>query len=615
MHRSSYKEDIYEKAYNIYYPEVNGTPYRTHVNRVRECYRFFDGKQWYAEEIAKLARRKQGYVTVNIIAAKIRNIVGLEQQTETTFSVGSNYNNKEHNFLASSLNHIILNIQEVNSFNRMYSYVLKDMAICGVGFPRVYKYDGIYHLTRDSPFSVVPDMGDSSDDFTKMRHISIKHWLDPQVVKKTFGKKASNLEIPDQNSSGNTLSPEFMDRQTNYTDFNQPLNGRMLVVEVQYKVPTIAYTGFDRNDRYFKTFDYDIAEQITASKNEIKEEVFDRVKRTLITSNNTVLEHSNLDPDLPISLNYTNYTGFSCIPCVWEKEQDTGLPVGMLWPNMDICRMLNTKLQKAIYLSNTKKLILKGVGNNALKTRSVEQLREELQRDDGILQIEGEYEYRENIELGDKEKGWIKDFYYMLDTTTGMYGEQSGQETNATSGVAIANRQISSIRNNVHAFGTLVENKKMLLTFLLHMILGSYDRNILSQAADEKQKETILLNITHQTKKGEVIFNNIDNFPGYIYLKEGPNYKSTFEEDQAKLEAFLQNPNAMLYVHSPRLMEQIGFSDAEEISQDLLKAVKLKAMAEQGIFDEGQAQQSLPEPKQGEMLPISPNQLVQGEVY
>ena len=608
---SGYKEDVFEKAYNIY-NSVNGTPYKEHITNVRNAFRFYDGHQWYDEEISKLKARGQGYTTVNIIAPKIDNLVGLEIQSQSSMSVGSNFNNPENNFLAASLSHLIYNIQEVNSFNRVYSLILKDMAICGIGFPYVYKENGVYKIGRSSPFTMGPDLSDSDNQFANMRYIWKKLWLDPIVVKKHWKKTAANIEIPDQNSAPTSLSPEFMDRQTNYTDFSM-LNGRMLVVEVQYKVPTIGYTGFDRNDRYFKTFDYNVAEDISASKNEINEETFDRVKRTLITVNDTVLEHSNLDPDLPIDLKQSNYTGFTHFTSVWKKEELTGLPYGVVKPSMDICRVLNHRLQRWVYLSDSRKLFIKGKNKGGLLGfQTIEQVREELRRDDAVLAIDGDYEYRENIDLGDKSLTLIREAYNMVDMVSGIYGDQTGQETNATSGVALNYRQVSSVRNNVTAYDTLLESKKSLLTFLLHMILGSYDRNILCQAADEKQKESILLNISHMTKNGEIIYNNIDNFPGFIYVKEGPNYRSSFEENQAKIEAFLQNPNASLYVHSTKLMEQIGITDGKEISQDLLQAIRLKAMAEQGVLPPEANQQGLPPPNQGEMAQMSPQQLLQG---
>lgn len=594
---SSYKQGILEKDLNIFRTSSDSVSYQTYFKKVREYYRFYGGgiNQWLQEDLKKLAKRGQYPVTVNIVGSLIDSLVGTEIKSRSKWSVGSDYNNQEHNYLAGGLSNILYNIQEATSFNHKYARILKDMAICGIAFPYAYRKNGVYDFNLVHPLAMGPDLNDSSPQLTNMQFIWRKFWLPPEVVKRTWKKATVDLELSDTHSFNESLSPEYMDRQSNSIDFT-PQSNRLLVVEVQRKEPKIAYSGFDKNDRYFKTFDYETAEKIAASKNEIKEELCEQVRRSLIMGRDTLLESGPTEPSLPIDEYCSTYTGYNYFPCCWDRDDETGQPRGVVNRVIDIARDLNARLSKSLHLLNSKRFIFYN-GGKPFPGKDMENLREELRRDDGIIVSPNEnYEFRENVTLGEKHLDWVRQYLELAQITSGITREQQGQQTNATSGRAQDVRVRSGINNNLFAYDILAENKKSVLTFYLHMILSGYDRNILASMSNEKQSEAILLNITHQTEKGEVVLNNIDNFPGYIYLKEGPDYRSSFEESQAKLEAFLQNPNASLYVHSPKLMEQIGFTDGEEISQDLLEAIKLKAMAEQGIVEGGNQQQSMSDP-------------------
>jgi len=88
-----------------------------------------------------------------------------------------------------------------------------------------------------------------------------------------------------------------------------------------------------------------------------------------------------------------------------------------------------------------------------------------------------------------------------------------------------------------------------------------------------------------------------------------PDYRSTFEETQAKLEALLGNANANLIMLSPEMMKQLGIRDGEKLAQEMQRAMQQKMMMEQGIIQGQQAQISSPD-----QMPMSPDQIVQGGV-
>ena len=79
-----------------------------------------------------------------------------------------------------------------------------------------------------------------------------------------------------------------MDRNALYTDANNSNSinrTRVLVVEVQYKVPCKVYKGFDAQGRSFETFNLETAEELSESAADLEETKGERIMRTLFLDN------------------------------------------------------------------------------------------------------------------------------------------------------------------------------------------------------------------------------------------------------------------------------------------------------------------------------------------
>lgn len=593
------KSDL-ETAFQIVSNSSNSTAYHAHFERIKESYNFYDGKQWLDADLKKLASRKQIPITINIVAAMVNNLLGQEIQSRHAIEVASDYNDPEHVRLAAALSHILYGIREINSIDHYNGMIFKDMAICGMGVAKVFKANGVYRFARTHPLLFCPDLNDSSQMFSHMEYCWTKLFMSPREVKKYWPKADIEINLDNEGANDQLWSSEFMAHQNPYLDFNR-VGDRILVIELQRKILATAYVGFDQNGRQFKTFDEDVAEEISHSKSDIEEIEAFQIKRTLLCGQNTLLETGFLKPNIPIDKNDPVFTGFEYLPVCWSREDSTGLTKGFVWDAIDLCRDLNARVQKSLYLLNSKKIII-AAGSASLAGLNQENLNRQIEKDDGLIVLpvkKDEYEYIENVQLGKEHLTWIREYYELIQKQTGMYNELMGEQTNANSGIAQDMRQRSSMKNSLYAYETFAENKKRIFTHYLHMITSSYDRNIMMNLPNEEWKEQIILNLEHPSRKG-VIYNNIDNFPVFLYLKDEPNFKSSFEQNQAKLEAFFQNPASMVFVHSPKLMEQMGFKDGEEISKEVLQGLQMKAMAEQGMLPppNGAQQPQLPAPDQ-----------------
>jgi len=277
-----------------------------------------------------------------------------------------------------------------------------------------------------------------------------------------------------------------------------------------------------------------------------------------------------------------------------------------------IQRDCNVRVTKSVYLLNSSTLIFEGDG--VLEGRDIESLREELRSPDSVLILpkDSKFEISSNAQMGEEQLKIIELYLNLIQRVTGINDEMLGIQTNATSGVAQNIRQVNSVRNNVFAFDDFAEMKKREAKFMLDMIQSGYDENIAVQVLTDQQNYWLVLNLSHESDKGVEIYNDVRTLPLSLYIEEVPDYRSTSEERQAKLEALLNNQNAPLIAMSPTLLKDMGIREGEKISQEIREAMQQKMMMEQGIMQGGQnSQGQLPPPDQ---MPMSPDQIVQGGI-
>lgn len=220
-------------------------------------YSFYDGTgQWMARDLQTLAEREQLPITVNICKGFIDALSGVETQSRYRTACRSDSHREEDDKLAEALTHWLFYIQEHQDLPYKGSLKFRDSLICGIGWSHLCKQDGIYYYDYVHPFNVIPDPDDLTPQYDAMKYICRKRWMRPEMVKSRWPKVGDILEAETFDYYEGMTSPEIMDRNANYTDINTSTGvnqSRVLVVEVQYKVPHKAYKGVDQEGRPFET--------------------------------------------------------------------------------------------------------------------------------------------------------------------------------------------------------------------------------------------------------------------------------------------------------------------------------------------------------------------------
>ena len=541
---------------------------------------YYDGSgQWSDPDRNLLEARGQEPITVNIIQGFIDALCGVETQSRYRVAVRSDSQRDEDDKLAQALTHYLFHIQEHNSIPHYGSLKFKDALISGIGWSDLYKdpEDGTYHYDYVDPFNVLPDPDDLSPQYTNMKYVCRKRWMRPEIVAKTWPSVSKFVDLTNPYVLSGMYSDEIMDRNADYTNaesYTGCNQSRLLVVEVQYKVPKKAYRGLDIRGNAFETFDEDQAHQMAESPKDIEEIKSQQILRTLFLDN-WLLEHAPLSPNLP------NPKDFSCIPFVWKRRFKTGVPYGLLESIKDLQRDANMRITKSLYLMNSSRVIIQG---NIDPGENTDNFREELRRPDSVIILpeDSKVSITSNADLAEPQLKIVEMYLDFMKRVTGIHDEMLGIQTNATSAVAQNVRQVNSVRNNVFAFDNFSEMKKREAHFLLNMIQAAGDENLAVQILTDEEKEWLVLNLAIEKDGQMILENNVSNLPVTLYIEEVPDFRSTFEEQKAMLESLLGNANANWMMQSPKLLQMLGIRDGEKISEEMIKVMHQKQSMEQG---------------------------------
>lgn len=572
---SEYKQKALNTA-QAYWTRANLHPSKMQwSSEMIEAFGFYDNSgQWAIKDLETVRGRNQEPLTVNLIQSRLDSLSGVEIQSRFRTSVQNDSGILENDRLAQALTHRLYFIQKNQRMPHKGSEKFRDMLVCGAGWSNSYQEDGFVYYEHVHPFNILPDMDDLSGQFDGMKFVGRKRWLEPDTVKKTWPKISSYIDFTNPDLFQTVYSPEINDRNstiTNLNNYSGYSQSRVLIGEIQHKIPKKSYFGIDTSGFYFETFDEEKAEQLANSPSDIDEKESTQIIRTLFLDN-FLLETAPLNPNIP------GLKDFTYIPCVWKRRFRTGVPYGLLDGMKDLQRDSNVRLTKALYLANSSRLVVQG---NLPPGQTVEDISDELKRPDRaiVLPENCKFDLKSNDQLSEGQLKMLDRYELLMNRVTGINDDMMGIPTNATSGVAQRQRQLNSVRNNVFAFDNFADMKEREAKFLLDLFQGGDSENFLSQIVNEDEKETIILNLTRTINGKKVVFNDVRTLPISLEIEEVPDYKSSMEEKKLALENLLSNPSAPIIMQSPMLMKIFGIPDYEKLSQEIKEA----ANQQQGV--------------------------------
>lgn len=557
---------------NHYEYGVNHPITKKFREEMKEAYGFYDGDgHWTDGEKAEILERGQNPVVNNKIKPAINSVSGREIQTRFRTAYRATSDDKDHELLAKALTYYSYGVFESQHISYKQSIKFRDKLICGLGWSQQFK-DGeniIYEYVH--PSLIIPDPDDLSPQFTNSSNVCRTLWLSLPAAQSRFKKHARDFEqmASDFRDSKPALPNgygEIEERNAqnglNYVALSGQ-SARLRIVEVQYKKSATIYTAWDERGHLFETFDRDAAREIAVKKSEIEEREGQRVMYGFYTGD-ILIEHDALKCQ-PV-----NIEDFSYIPSVYSRRFSDGVPQGIVRDAQDAQKEYNKRRSKMLDLITRN---LTTVGPDAADAYDREFLRKELNNPNAVIFAPpGSVQRQTFLDIAMGHFELLRKCEDEIQHAMGIFGEALGRETNAQSGVAIQQRQVNSVNNQIFAFDSLKLMKEREARYLLGLIQASRDPNRLVKIPGEDGEHEVVV-FNKATADGKIYESDIASVPIDLVIEEVKDYQSGPQETAENVIMLLQHPETYQFLTDETVLNTIGVREARPLARAFQKAM------------------------------------------
>jgi hypothetical protein len=330
---------------------------------------------------------------------------------------------------------------------------------------------------------------------------------------------------------------------------------------VQFKQTEKSYKITTPKGKVFQTFDKKVAYANT--ENKVEESYEPRIYLGYF-SDQVLLEFRALP---------YNFNNFTLIPYIYKRDKKDGRPYGLLRGAIDPQRELNKRRSKAMHLLNTAQVI---ADIDAVEDPNI--LAREAARPDGIILKRPGKDLRivRNSDLASTQVAVMDQASRDIQEVIGLFDESIGKHSNATSGIAIHQRQRASAINQMFAFDALRRTKKLLGRMVLSMIRQFFSHQMVIQITDQLgASNAVQLNVPVVDENGNVLINDNGDPVKHndvslgvfdIMVEEVRDISSSRELEAEQLNLLMQSG---VPIHPKFLVEATNLKNKDDILRSL----------------------------------------------
>jgi len=177
---------------------------------------YYDHKQWTADEVAKLTKRKQAPIVVNRIQPKVDGLLGLLSIRRTDPKAYPR--TQKHEKSAEAITDALRFVSDNNHFPEVKEACAKDFFIkgyCGALVDVQRKRDEVEIRVSEIPWDrLYFDPHSRKRDFSDARFKGYMQWMEPEEAERLFGKKGAKEAAELANSAASNLTHDetFQDK-------------------------------------------------------------------------------------------------------------------------------------------------------------------------------------------------------------------------------------------------------------------------------------------------------------------------------------------------------------------------------------------------------------------
>ncbi|HGH0373304.1 TPA: portal protein [Yersinia enterocolitica] len=506
---------------------------------------YYDGDQLAPEVVAKLRERGQPLTQHNLIAPTIDGVLGMEAKTRTDLMVIADDPNEEMEIMAEAVNAEFADACRLSGLNKARSDAYAEQIKAGLSWVEVRRNDdpfaNKFKVTTVHRNEVFWDWFSREADLSDCRWLMRKRWLDVDEVKGTFPDKAQIIDYSLNEWKGfvdtvlaDGQESDLMSAYEEYQSWSREStewvtsNRKRVLLQVTY------YRTFQR----LPILQLSNGRVVEYDKNNVMHAVAvatDRVQVTMARVSR-IRESWFVGPHFIIDRPCTAPQGmFPLIPFWGYRKDKTGAPYGLACRAIPAQDEVNFRRIKLTWLLQAKRVIKDADATNMTD----KQLAEEIERPDGVINLNPNrankttaadaLNIQQDFQVAQQQFQVMQESMKLIQDGLGVYSAFLGQDSNASSGVAISNlveqgaTTLAEINDNYQFACQQVG--QLLLCYLLEELTKRRNYPVVINRDDPRKRQEVVLNAAEEGRMN----NDVSRLRAHIALapiQQTPAYKS-----------------------------------------------------------------------------------------
>ncbi|ANP19087.1 portal protein [Escherichia coli] len=516
---------------------------------------YYDGDQLPPEVLQVLKDRGQPMTIHNLIAPTVDGVLGMEAKTRTDLLVMSDEPDDETEKLAEAINAEFADACRLGNMNKARSDAYAEQIKAGLSWVEVRRnsdpFGPEFKVSTVSRNEVFWDWLSREADLSDCRWLMRRRWMDTDEAKATFPGMAQVIDyaIDDWQGFVDTTTTEgqpspLMSAWEEYQSWDHQQNEwlqrerrRVLLQVVYYRTyerqPVIGLNNgrvvaFDKNNLMH-------AVAVASGRVQVRVGRVSRIREAWFVGPHFIVDRSCSAPQ----------GMFPLVPFWGYRKDKTGEPYGLISRAIPAQDEVNFRRIKLTWLLQAKRVIM----DEDATQLSDNELMEQIERPDGIIKLNPArknqksvadvFRVEQDFQVAGQQFQVMQESEKLIQDTMGVYSAFLGQESGATSGVAISNlveqgaTTLAEINDNYQFACQQVG--RLLLSYLLNDLKKRRNYAVVINRDDRQRRQTVVLNA--EGDNGELT-NDISRLNTHIALapvQQTPAFKSQLAQRMSEV--------------------------------------------------------------------------------
>jgi len=567
---------------------------------------YYDGDQLSTTIRQVLQERGQPEIVHNMIGPTIDGVLGLEAKSRADLMVSADDDDGDE--MALALNEQFKDAWRLSGADRACSDAYAGQIKAGIGWVEVTRnpipFAAEFRIKNIHRRNIWWDWHASEIDRSDARWILHKKWIDfdealsifpdhKEVIKQTINLWEDFANTEDLDSINTDLHAAWheydsWDRQQ--SDWMDTQRERVLLQVVYYKTWRRAHV-LKLNDG--RVIEYDANNKVHAAavqsgKVELSYASFPKVREAWFVGPHRIVDRPCDAPDGKYPL----------VPFIGYQKDSSGEPYGLISRMIPAQDGINARVIRLNYLLQARRIIADEDATNL----SERKLKEEVEKPDGYIPLNPErknknksinesFSVQNDVGIAAQQFNLMQNDMKLIQDTAGVYNSMLGQDSNATSGVAIANlveqgtTTLAEVNDNFHYSRNKVAD--LLLAYKVVDLVKRENVKVTVNRNDKARKKNIMLNSVDDEG---LRTNDVARFRGHIALMPIP-ATPTYRQQQAQLltQAMGQIPAEAQAAVVPMLIELMDVPNKQEVLDSIRQSLNIPKAPEDMTEEEQQA--------------------------